>query len=720
MSSGASRLHAARFRIALGTSVVAVLTLAACAPRSPPIFSPVGKLPDVSAPPERREDERVAESAPRPSPVIVDSIRRPTTTPKDEGPGEFTVSLTDASLPEAVKVILGDLLGETYSIDPTLQGRISMNASQPLSRAGLISLLEAALEQNGAALQRDASGFQVVPAAASQAGGSKRVLSGDQPGFGVTIIPVRSVGAEFLRALIEGPVLKPGTVRVDSARNILIVSGSSAERFAAAEAVAAFDVDANAGLSAGIFPVENADPATLIGELEAALQSGPGAAAAGAVRMRPITRLNAILAVTSSPELLASLQAWLGRLDVAPTSSASLRTYFLDNGKAEATARLLNELFTGSSSAPSATAPGESTTSSAPQQSFPRAGGAAPPQGASVRTIADPLNNALIVLADPAGHRLVQRALADIDRPPAQVMVDATIVEVTLTDRLQYGVQFFFESQGIRDIARSGRGGLSRGSGLNPTPTLPGFNFILENPNSVRVALDALSAVTNVKVMSSPSLVVMDNQTANLRVGDRVPVVTRQSSGIDNPNAPIINQIEFRDTGVILNVTPRVSSTSMVTIEVDQEVSSVSESSSAGSLTPTISQRKITSTVSIPSGQTLVLGGLIDDARNTTRSGVPVLSRAPVIGNLFSSNTRVTDRTELIVFLTPRVLRSSEEVSAASRELIARMDSIMREGRPWWRPLLRPLGQGQKPEADAIAPPPWPITPPPQQPPKTP
>jgi general secretion pathway protein D len=205
-----------------------------------------------------------------------------------------------------------------------------------------------------------------------------------------------------------------------------------------------------------------------------------------------------------------------------------------------------------------------------------------------------------------------------------------------------------------------------------------GLNVVISGAGS-RVVLNALSSITNVKVVSAPTLSVLNNQTARLQVGNQVPVRTQQSQSTDDANSPVISNIEYKDTGVILKVTPRINSNSDVSMDVQQEVSSIVEnaaSSEADALAPTISTRRIGSIVSVANGQTVVLGGLIQENQQNGRGGVPVLQDIPLLGNLFSSTTNSRDRTELVVFITPRVIRNAADAQAIAEELRSRMQAL--------------------------------------------
>ena len=197
-------------------------------------------------------------------------------------------------------------------------------------------------------------------------------------------------------------------------------------------------------------------------------------------------------------------------------------------------------------------------------------------------------------------------------------------------------------------------------------------------PGSSNITIDALAQHHRCQdVLSSPSIVVQDNSEAVLNVGSEVPITTRSAVSVDDPNAPVVNNIEYRDTGVILEVKPRISSNDVVALEVSQEVSRVAaETTTSDRLTPVISQRKITSRINIQSGQTVVLGGLIQDSETRSKDKIPLLGDVPVLGNLFQSNNNVGQRTELIVFLTPRIIRNAEDARDVSEEFRARMRSV--------------------------------------------
>jgi general secretion pathway protein D len=251
---------------------------------------------------------------------------------------------------------------------------------------------------------------------------------------------------------------------------------------------------------------------------------------------------------------------------------------------------------------------------------------------------------------------------------PLQVLIEATIAEVTLNDRLEYGLQWFF-SAGNNSFT------FSTGETGTVAPTFPGFAYVL-GTGDVRVVLNALTQVTDVKVISSPQLLVLDNEVARLQVGDEVPIVTRTAVSVGDPDAPVVNEVEYRDTGVILDIVPRVNSSGLVVLDILQEVSDVTETTSSAISSPTIQQRRIASTVAINSGETVALGGLIRDNNTNTVTGVPVLSDIPILGNLFKTTTDSVRRTELLVLLTPRVVRDRHDARVITDDLRKRLRAL--------------------------------------------
>ena len=299
-------------------------------------------------------------------------------------------------------------------------------------------------------------------------------------------------------------------------------------------------------------------------------------------------------------------------------------------------------------------------------------GGASGAPLPNVRITADVANNSILVYSSEEEFRVIERALTQLDRPQLQVAIEVTIAEVTLNDQLNYGVQFFLNGGTLQNVATTS---------LPITPTLPGFNFVMGNQLSPRVVLNALHQYTDVKILSNPSLVVTNNQAASLEVGDQVPVTTGSATVLSANNA-VVNTIDYQNTGIILHILPRVNSNGTVLLDIDQEISAVvsdltpgapATTTSSTNLTPTISQRKVKSQLSVANGQTVLLAGLIQETQTVTHSGIPILDRIPVVGDAFGSKNKSIARTELILFIRPQIIQNGADASIVAEELRSKM-----------------------------------------------
>jgi general secretion pathway protein D len=645
-------------------------------------------------------------------------------TPRSVGEG-YELNFENTPVTTVAKVVLHDILGVGYTIDPRVQGTVSLASGRPVPKDDVLFVLENALRTANTVLVRDTAGYRLLPAAeAVGSGGVDRAGADSRPeaGYGITAIPLQFVSVQTVTKLLDSFAMKAGTIRADSVRNILLIQGSGAERRAAVETVLSFDADWMRGQSVGIYPVRNTTPEPLIAELEKIMDSGDGGLGQNMVKFQPVGRLNAIMVVSRKPELLRTAGTWISRLDSSDVASTGVKVYRVRYGEARQIAALLNEMFVGGGASATLDSPtnqlapgGGSTTlssterlsgglsapttsgvrpqtpavaeSTPPNAAYPGgaagansltssrgAGGSATPGSAilpGVRITADVVNNALLIYANQENYRIIERTLNQLDRPQLQVAIDMTIAEVTLNDNLNYGVQFFLKSQDFGARANTGSI-INSAAGAVLGQALPGFNFLIGSQLEPRLIINALHAYTDVKVLSNPSLVVVDNQAATLQVGDQVPVTTGSATVLSTSNT-VVNTIDYRNTGIILRVVPRINSNGKVLLDVEQEISNVANNANSGTLTPTLSQRKVKSSVAVTSGQTVLLAGLISETQNRTRSGVPLLDSLPGIGDAFTQNQKGIQRTELIIFIRPQIIRDGVDASVVAEELRSKM-----------------------------------------------
>ncbi|WP_230590706.1 type II secretion system secretin GspD [Delftia acidovorans] len=475
---------------------------------------------------------------------------------------------------------------------------------------------------------------------------------------------------------------------------------------------------------------------------------GEGNPLFGALRIIPIERLNSILVITPRASYLDEARRWIAKLDQAGTGGAQpqLNIYKVQNGNARHLASVLSGIFGGSAggmSTNSGVAPGLGTSTTSMGGSSFGSGGlgsssfgsggfgggglssggfgggsfgsggfgggglggagrgfgqtgstgqlggvagasAAATSLGSVRVMADELNNSVLVWGTPAEYERIEAALKKLDLPPTQVLIEASIVEVTLNDTLRYGLQWAFSGD-VGNKGYSGTGSVLTGdapgsTGFAETGGLAatlgsGFNYTVKNSlGNIKAVLTALSGKTNVKVVASPTVMVLDNHTAGIMVGTQQPY---SAGSTTSTTTGVTTNIQYKDTGVILQVTPSVNSGNIVTMNVDQTVSALgSNVTVGGSSNPSFSQRQISSRVAVRSGESIVMGGLIQERSTNTRSGIPILHDLPVVGNLFGQTSNVGDRTELLVVITPRVVRTDIDVRVVSDDLREQMRSL--------------------------------------------
>ena len=247
-------------------------------------------------------------------------------------------------------MILGDILGVGYTIDPRVQGTITLASGRAVSKADVLFVLENALRMSNVAMVRDRNGYRLIPAADATGSGFVDTDEATRAGYGISVVPLHYVSAQAMLKLLDGFGIKPNAVRVDNARNLVIIQGTGPERRAAVETMLSFDGDWMRGQSVGVFPIRNSTPDPIITEIEKIMDTGEGGLSQNLIKFQPVARLNAILVVSRKPEYLKTVATWIKRLDESDTSGINLKVYRLHYGSAKQVAGLLNEILVGRSS----------------------------------------------------------------------------------------------------------------------------------------------------------------------------------------------------------------------------------------------------------------------------------------------------------------------------------------------------------------------------------
>jgi general secretion pathway protein D len=648
------------------------------------------------------------------------------------GEGQVTFNFENQPIQAVVKAILGDMLQENYTIAPNVGGNVTYSTSKPIRREDAMAVLEMLLSWTGNAMVREGGRYTVLQAKDAIAGKlTPRAGATQQPGYALRIFPLKYVSPSEMAKLLK-PYAKPDAfVSVDPNRSLLVLAGNPAELDNYQRTIDTFDIDWMKGMSIGVFAMQHVEVAKLMPDLDTLFGAKGESPLAGMFRFMPIEQTNSMIVITPQPEYLKQAEEWLYRLDRGGAeNSTQLYVYNVKNLKAPDLADYLSEIFLGTtgsrrSSTSGSVGPGlRSTTlgsrggantgamsyqnSLRPQSKDEKAApattstpatsaGAGSNKDTDIRISAIEENNQLMVQATPIEWERIESAIRKLDVVPLQVQIEARILEVTLTGSLSYGVQWYLnglmgtatgsaQENGRYPIAYSGnrwdRHRLELGATGNVAPKNDGGFFYSFLSKNFEVAINALETDGTAKSLAAPSLLVMNNQEAQINVGQQIPVQQTYFTGltgVSNNGSTVgsgYGTVQYLNTGVTLDVKPRVNPGGLVYLDIQQEVSNPGPVPSNGNGNPPINQRLLQTQVAVQSGETLLLGGLIRDNRIEGQTGLPLINKVPFLRNLFGSTTTSKDRTELIVLITPRVIANTDEARQVTEDYSRQFESL--------------------------------------------
>jgi type II secretion system protein D len=602
----------------------------------------VPQLPKVEQVPPAEPEKGNAEIAPQQPNVEqalpVELERKPRVPskvqPQQKTPATVSFFFDDADIFEVVQTVFGDILKANYIIDPQVKGRVNFRTVTPIPKDEVLSVVEIIFRLNGIGYVEE--------------GGLYR------------IIPLSDVSKELVYSQV----------------------GKTPEKVA----IEMFTFK-NMDLKESMPDIENALGLHLKG---------------GTVRLVPVERMNALIVIASSREQLDYIRQWVGVFDsMYGIARPKIYVYALQNSKAEHIASLLQSILSGgggSTTIPTSTprteqprtpAPGQTGTAPAavPTTAAPRAGAVstATSSGTFVsretKVFADEINNSLVILAIPADYTFIEETIKKIDILPRQVVIEMLLARVDLTDNLSFGFSWSFKNDLNfkvfgKDINLTGNAANNPG-GLDATK-IPstGFTFIGTDPSDiVRVRLTAALENSTAKILAAPHILVSDNREARIQVGSQIPLATSTTTSPLSSGTAITNTttstIQYKDIGIILKVKPQINDSGLVSLELTQEVSQQGDDVNiGGEAFASILKTEATTNLVAQDGQTIVIGGLIREDISKAKDGIPFLSSIPLVGHLFSNTIDNATRTELIILLTPRVVKSMADVEKVTEGFI--------------------------------------------------
>jgi general secretion pathway protein D len=701
--------------------LLGVLLLSSCtqAPLAAQAAAPVAAMPSASTATAQNRISGLVTGASLPArpsasygaPSALAAAAGPAVTPA--AGGDISFNFADTDIKTVIGQILGDILHLNYTIDPSVTGTVTMRTSVPLTHAVMIPTLQTLLAQNNAVLVQSNGLYRVMPSSQTAA----PAVTADGGLGGAMVLPLRHASATQLATMLQPYVAKGGAIIAAPDQNALIIQGDPTTRDALVGLVQAFDIDGLAGQSYELFPVADGNPQDFADAFKAALVKPGDNGDSGAMKVVPLQRISAVLVIArTQSDLNNAARIYAVINQVQRQTVRSWYAFYLRNSRANDAAYVLQQAFTpdqvtaqptpaaapafsdisggmnnssgsadssgaggsasgglggtlgaadssGANVAPAASTAAPSGTAGASALLGPLSASTSGGTASGIRIIPELQNNALLVYATRREYEEIEAMLAKIDIVPLEVRIDATIAEVDLNGALQYGTQFFFKSGDINAV-------LSNGTSSNLATNFPGFVLSGNGGDAAPLAISMLQSVTKVRVLSAPELMVLDGQAASLQVGNLVPYLTQTSQDTTTSNSPVINSIDYRETGVILRVTPHVGSDGLVTLDLDQEVSGVASTiTTPGINSPTFTDRSVSSRVAIQDGQTVGLAGLISDNDSHGNQGIPYLKNVPLLGALFGSQNNSRSRQEMLVLITPHVIRGQQQALDLTADL---------------------------------------------------
>jgi general secretion pathway protein D len=641
--------------------------------------------PAKPVPPSATEEQANSPAAAIPTPT------QPEAKVENTADSAVALNLENADLYQVLRIIATELK-INYVVDPSVKGTVTINTSGPVSRASLFSVLESILQINGAAIVKAEGYYRVVPIADAKLSALPLEFAkapGAAPSPGDTLV-LQVVQMQFVSAVEMSKILAPfvtpaGEIVVNDQSNILLIVETPAKLKQIGEIVDLFDSPTFSRQRVQLFRIVNNSTKTLIPELQNVF-AGYALSKSSVIRFVPIESLNAVLAISPSPDVFKDVEEWIQRLDEPPHEEVGLQDYVytVQNAKSSDLRDLLVELYGGE--VPKQQALPQSAASPNPMvphevQEEPQRGelpSASERVQGRIRVISDNKNNALIIEATPHDYEIVKRTLAQLDILPRQVLIDAKIYEVDLTGDLSLGISAFLQTNaqaaaGTNPVGTLGSLGASSGSALQAQTFA-----LIGATRTLQLFLNASENRGRVRTLSAPSILVTDNTSARIQVGAEVPVPTGssltpvQSGG----NSLFAQTIQYQDTGIILTVTPHINASGIVTLNLTQEVSSAIPNTTSGIVAPVINKNEFQTSVILSDGEPLALGGIITTSVNVSTNRIPILGNIPGLGALFGTTSKQTSRTELVLMLTPHVLQDVPQAAASTKDFLGRLGEV--------------------------------------------
>ncbi len=634
-------------------------------------------------------------------------VRRPSEV-NDAPIAGVTLKFDNADIYEVVQAVLGDILHLNYLVDPSIQGKITLNTNGTVSSADVYSILESVLQLNSLSIIRDGKLYKVVrdPVAA------KDSISFEAAGENspmIEIIPMKFVQASALLNVLKNFIGPQAGIVNDTTNRYLIVADRASNIAKLKEMIKTLDVDYLQKVRIRVIPILKGDAVEMAKEMDQLFKTSgmfnwPGTDG-NKVFFMPVVRMNSLLVAGANDAVLDTAEVWIKKLDDEPKDGvgAGIHVHPIVNSNALHVANILRQIYGGSpiastnTSTPSASGASQTIVRGNVPTATPAAATAATGAGLSgaVQIIPDEATNTLVIKANQQDYLQIKKVIDRIDTIPRQVLIQVMVAEVTLNDKLQYGVEWWLKSQPFSYGGKTWNGQAVLNSGLTPpsfatgnpltSSTTAGFNYGILSGTDLVGLLNLLASNTDLTVISAPHVMASDGKTARIEVGNEVPIITQVLSTPTSTTGTLTtsNSVQYKPTGIILEVKPSINESGLVTLQVAQEVSGLGDNVTAGGSTyPSFTKRKVETNVTLEEGRTLMIAGMIQDTGNKASTGLPGLKDIPLFGTLFGAKSDGKTKNELMITITPYIVRNradGDKLTSAFQESVGQIKGMIKK-----------------------------------------
>lgn len=610
---------------------------------------------------------------------------------------EIDVSMTlhSADIREVLEVLLGELLDVNYIISEEIGGTLTFRMVGQFYKEEMLNVIQTVLNINNLAMVQRDDLIEVVLLEEAKLEASPLVLGRKIRANGANlvtqIVPLRYTTPQAIIPTIRAFLTPSGIVMSPNDSHVIVIVDKASNVSRLVPMISTFDIPFFGGKAVKLYDITNVNAANLAKDLEAlAVNLGaPPKGPQAQLGFIPLTDSNKLLVAAANPEMLATVDFWVKQMDVESPGGAQIYIYKLQHKKAENMANIISELYTGSTAKSSkVTGPEEPAQMGPP---IPPVLKGAASQAGLVTVIVDAESNALVIRALPKDYQNIRRIIEVLDATPKQVLIEVLIAEVTLTDALEFGVEYFLQKQlqnlkyglassllpaGIPALVPATVSAIK--PSVDATGGTKGIYLNPRNPNWTSV-ITLLNTTTHVEVLSTPRILVRHEQKAIIQVGQEEPILTQELKEADPAQAGQFvtsNTVEYKSIGVILTVTPRIGENQMITLDVSQEVTSIQSEVTQGINSPRFTTRKAVTSLVVKDNRTIIIGGIIETRYDNVEKKVPVINRIPVLGHLFKSQSRTKKKTELMLVLTPHIINNSDDADRLTQEFERKLKAI--------------------------------------------